>query len=309
MSLENELMVKFGMPSKEEVSDVLLKTLFKYNGIIKEFNSNENIVKEIADEFNLSERQLTAQIEIFYKKEDRIKRSSLWNRLLYRSGSYLAKEKLVSRPIQTQKITNRKEWMLTEKGYDHVLSTLKIPLSKKDSLQVKSYEVQKEQIIISGTEIPNNYNPIDSSSKRKTVTKKSSIRKRAFRYAVIENYQKKCAICGLSLHSPDNKIWEVQASHIVPRSQNGKDDIWNGLALCHLHHWAFDVGWFTILPDYKIMISPKITSLTPDIGYMSGVSFFEQITKDNSRIILPDNPNNYPHKRAIEWHKANIFCT
>ena len=113
----------------------------------------------------------------------------------------------------------------------------------------------------------------------------------------------------MSLHSPDNKTWEVQASHIVPRSHNGKDDIWNGLALCHLHHWAFDVGWFTISPNYAIVISSKSKVLNSQIGYISGLSFFEQITKSNSKIILPENPNNYPHKSAIEWHKNNIFYT
>ncbi len=38
----------------------------------------------------------------------------------------------------------------------------------------------------------------------------------------------------------------------------GKDDIWNGIALCHLHHWAFDVGWFALLNDYNIQLSTKL---------------------------------------------------
>ncbi|WP_336365266.1 HNH endonuclease [Halalkalicoccus salilacus] len=47
---------------------------------------------------------------------------------------------------------------------------------------------------------------------------------------------------------------EVEAAHIYPRSENGRDDVRNGIALCRLHHWAFDTGWLKISAEYEITV-------------------------------------------------------
>ena len=62
----------------------------------------------------------------------------------------------------------------------------------------------------------------------------------------------------MKIYSPNTLYWEVEAAHIVPHRANGKDDILNGLALCRLHHWAFDVGWFTLEENYKFLASEKL---------------------------------------------------
>jgi len=77
----------------------------------------------------------------------------------------------------------------------------------------------------------------------------------------------------MKINSPDTLQWEVEAAHIVPYSSNGKDDIWNGLALCRLHHWAFDVGWFTLKDDFKILTSQQIQNLPADFGKIGGYDF------------------------------------
>ncbi|WP_244531481.1 HNH endonuclease [Halogranum amylolyticum] len=57
---------------------------------------------------------------------------------------------------------------------------------------------------------------------------------------------------------------EVEAAHIYPRSENGADDPRNGLALCKLHHWAFDSGWLAVSDDYEILVKdvPSETDTT-----------------------------------------------
>ncbi|PIQ68074.1 MAG: hypothetical protein COV91_06020 [Candidatus Taylorbacteria bacterium CG11_big_fil_rev_8_21_14_0_20_46_11] len=101
MSYEGRMLKDLAMPTRKEVERALLKILFKHNGVIKEFATGEEIVNEIADGFDLKNNQRTAVLERIYLKEDRIVRTPLWHRLLYRAADALAKEKLVSRPTST----------------------------------------------------------------------------------------------------------------------------------------------------------------------------------------------------------------
>ena len=281
MSYESQMLQEFNMPSKKEVELELLKSLFYNNGAIKEFGVGERIVEEIANKFDLKTAQRNAYLETIYKKGNRIKKSNLWHRLLFRAADSLANEKLVSRPSKTILLTDKSEWMLTEQGYDKVLKILKIPIETKEELPIKSYEVQKIVKKIIEKEKPIEYNPIEQSKKLIKVTRESKIRNRGFRQAVIDAYSSKCAVCGLKLNSPDNLHWEVEAAHIVPHSFYGKDDIWNGLALCRLHHWAFDVGWFSIEDNYNIIASDKLQYLEKDYGKLADFNFVEHLKRDN----------------------------
>ncbi len=80
MSYEGEMLEQLKMPPKQDVEQALLKSLFKHNGVIKEFGAGEEIVDEIANNFNLSEEQRNSYLETIYRKENRVKRSSIWHR-------------------------------------------------------------------------------------------------------------------------------------------------------------------------------------------------------------------------------------
>lgn len=307
MSYEGKMLEDFAMPTREEVEDVLLKTLFKHNGVIKEFATGEEIVNEIADEFSLNKAQRTVVLERIYRKENRIVKTPLWHRLLYRAADSLAKEKLVSKPTSTLLLTNKKEWMLTENGFDEALRLLNIPKSQKEYLQTKSYEVQKIVKRLFATPRPENYNPFDNEKRIAKVTRESAIRVRGFRQAVIEAYDYRCAFCGMKLNSLGDLSWEVEAAHIVPHSQKGKDDILNGLSLCHLHHWAFDTGWFTVEDNFTIQVSSKVNSLHADFGRMRDYDFIRSFFNKNYKMFLPKRKEIYPHQNAISWHRQNKF--
>ncbi|OHB70894.1 MAG: hypothetical protein A2W17_09175 [Planctomycetes bacterium RBG_16_41_13] len=300
-------MNKFRMPSRKEVEQALLITLFNHNGVIKEFASGEEIVNEIANDFSLNENQRKVELERIYRKENRIVKTPLWHRLLYRAADALAKDKLVARPKSTIILTNKKEWMLTEKGFDEALKLLKIPQAQKEFLPTKSFEVQKLVKRLIEAPRPENYNPFDKAKKITKVTRESAIRTRGFRQAVIEAYDHKCAFCGMKIQTPDFLLWEVEAAHIVPHSQKGKDDVLNGLSLCHLHHWAFDAGWFTFQNDFRITVSQKINSLPSDFGKMGDYDFIRVFSNNNSKMFLPKRKELYPHQDAINWHRENKF--
>lgn len=213
---------------------------------------------------------------------------------------------MVSNPSVTFNLTNRKEWMLTENGFDEALKLLNIPKEQKEVLPIRSYEVQKVVNKLIKAERPVNYHPIEEK-RTKTVTKEISIKKRGFRQAVIEAYDFKCSVCGLKITSPKRNIWEVEAAHIVPHSYKGKDDILNGISLCHLHHWAFDVGWFSLLDDYMITVSPEGDNLKDEFGKLGNYEFIKSLAQTDHKISLPSQSNIHPHLGAIKWHRENIF--
>lgn len=308
MSYEGKMLQDLKMPTRKEVEEALLITLFNNNGTIKEFATGEEIVNEIANKFSLTENQRNTKLERIYRKENRIVKTPVWHRLLYRAADSLAKGKLVTRPTSTILLTNKKEWMLTENGFDEALKLLNIPQAQKEFLPTKSYEVQEIVKKLIETPRPENYNPFDKEKKVAKGTRESIMRTRGFRQAVIEAYDYKCAFCGLKINSLKDMSWEVQAAHIVPHNEKGRDDILNGLSLCHLHHWAFDAGWFTLQDNFRIQVSSKINSLSSDFGKIGNFDFFRIFSDNNSKLLLPKRKEIYPHQKAISWHRENKFC-
>ena len=301
------MLEQFAMPTQAEVEQTLLRALLKHGGVIKEFGSGQEIVDEMANEFVLNERQRSAFLETIYRKENRVKKSLLWHRLLFRAADALARQNLVIRPTQTLQLTKKREWLLTEKGFDDALKLCNIPTARKEFLPTKSFEVQK--IVKKLIESPRteDYDPFDKTKKVVKTTRESALRTRGFRQAVIEAYSCRCAVCGLKINSPDSLSWEVEAAHIVPHRWKGRDDIFNGIAMCRIHHWAFDVGWFTLLDDCKIQSSPHLSHLPSDFGKIEGYDFFRVLTNKSLEIRFPDRSEIRPHQNAIRWHRQNIF--
>lgn len=307
-SYESKMLDELSMPSKQEVQEALLVSLFNHHGTIREFAAGEEIVNEIAVVLHLNELQRTAQLETIYRKESRLKKSLLWHRLLFRAADDLAKHHLVLKPSQTVLLTGRKEWLLTENGYDRALILLGISQTTKSELQVQSYEVELVTKELIELPRPKNYSPFEQK-RIATTTREYSIRSRGFRQAVLRAYDYRCCVCGLKIATPDGKAWEAQAAHIVPHSANGKDDIFNGISLCHLHHWAFDAGWFSFQNHLELIVCKKRQNLSDSAGKFYGIDIFGSGTETIKPLCLPARLENYPHEKALAWHRENIFIT
>ena len=80
---------------------------------------------------------------------------------------------------------------------------------------------------------------------------------------MLASYNATCCISGLQ----HEKL--VIASHIVPWSQDNKNRLnpQNGLCLSALHDRAYDQGLITVLPDYTVRVSNKLTTQKAD-GFM-----------------------------------------
>ncbi len=308
MSYEGEMLVNLGMPTKAQVETSILTALLRYRGVLKEFASGEPIVDELADEFSLNQAQRSATLERIYRKENRTVHSLLWHRLLFRAADALAKSELVSRPTSTFQLSGKREWMLTEKGLDEVLRLNGLQNIDKENLGVKSFEVQKIVKKITHKPRPTIYDPIETEKRLVQKSSESYYRGRGFRQAVIEAYDCKCSFCGLKLTSPDSLLWEVEAAHIVPNTMRGKDDVWNGLALCRVHHWAFDVGWLTLSDQFIVKVSKQIESLPASHGLIGTHDLIRMFLKNRKQIILPTEKNLYPHEAALNWHRQNRFA-
>ncbi len=73
-----------------------------------------------------------------------------------------------------------------------------------------------------------------------------------FREAVMRAYQHCCAICRLRRYEL------VEAAHIVGDADGGEPVVPNGLALCKLHHAAFDRHIVGIRPDLHIVVRDDV---------------------------------------------------
>jgi putative restriction endonuclease len=73
-----------------------------------------------------------------------------------------------------------------------------------------------------------------------------------FRSRVLLAYRQQCALCRLR-HPP-----LLDAAHIREDAHGGAPVVTNGLAMCAIHHRAFDANVLTVKPDYRIEISPKV---------------------------------------------------
>lgn len=139
-----------------------------------------------------------------------------------------------------------------------------------------------------------NENLIEKVSKTRkiavaTITKK--LRDGSFKSRVLTAYGNRCAFCSLQL-----KL--VDAAHIIPVSDSkSTDETSNGIALCTLHHRAFDRTLITLNEKYQILVNEseleKLSKMTLD-------GEKDRFCKDLRHIIhVPPALSDRPHKTFI----------
>lgn len=79
-------------------------------------------------------------------------------------------------------------------------------------------------------------------------TVKQRLHQRSFSAAVLRAYDGRCAVCGLPF------VEVLEAVHIVGDAAGGQPVVSNGIAMCSLHHAAYDDHLIGIRPDYTITV-------------------------------------------------------
>lgn len=125
---------------------------------------------------------------------------------------------------------------------------------------------------------------------------KQRVNQSFFRSTILSSYNLKCCITGLSITD------FLVSSHIVPWSVDEKNRLnpHNGLCLNSIHDKAFDKGFITITPDYKVLVSNFFDS------YSNEQIIYDYFQKyQNQKINLPDR--FLPSKEFLDFHYQNIF--
>lgn len=132
-------------------------------------------------------------------------------------------------------------------------------------------------------------------TERETIIKQR-VNQNFFRSTILSSYNLKCCITGLSISD------FLVASHIKPWKADELNRLnpHNGLCLNSIHDKAFDKGFITVSPDYKIKVSKYFNDFKKDEAV---TDFFTKY--ENQSIILPDR--FLPSKEFLEYHYDKIF--
>jgi len=131
------------------------------------------------------------------------------------------------------------------------------------------------------------------NQERQTILSQIARKYRAadFRKRVLGAYEHRCSICGVQLEL-------IDAAHIIPvAASTSTDETKNGIALCKLHHVAFDRNLISFDERYKIEISNKETARLTAANLVGGLKEFKQHLR--TAIILPSDRRDYPPPQYI----------
>lgn len=123
-----------------------------------------------------------------------------------------------------------------------------------------------------------------------TSTFQRRLHQSAFRERVLSAYRSQCALC----HLRHQEL--LDAAHIIPDTEpDGEPVVPNGLALCKLHHAAYDRNFLTVTPGYVIEVRRAI--LDEDDGPMLLHGLKEMHGKE---IGIPREPKMQPDRGRLE---------
>jgi len=120
-------------------------------------------------------------------------------------------------------------------------------------------------------------------------------REARFRLTVVPAYHYTCALTRYRLVTVDSGSI-VDAAHIHQFADSRNNHPRNGIALCKNAHWMFDEGLWSLDDNYRVLVAEKRFD-------ESGAEALLLSLKANSYIFLPADPNYWPDKTHLAWHR------
>jgi putative restriction endonuclease len=140
-----------------------------------------------------------------------------------------------------------------------------------------------------------------SDARRAYVTRTTMARvhQASFRVRVLRAYQQRCAVCRLR-HAE-----LLEAAHILPDNDpRGEPIVPNGLALCKLHHAAFDQNILGIRPDLVVEIRADILEETDGPMLKHGLQEMAGINLVVPRVVELRPRRDFLEERYVLFRKA-----
>ncbi|HEX2652875.1 MAG TPA: HNH endonuclease [Xanthobacteraceae bacterium] len=112
-----------------------------------------------------------------------------------------------------------------------------------------------------------------------------------FRKRVLTAYRHRCAMCGIQLEL-------IDAAHIVPvAATESSDETRNGVALCKLHHAAYDRNFVSFDENLRIEVSTYERTRLDDAQRTDGLEGFEDTLRD--RLLAAAHNRDRPSPELI----------
>jgi putative restriction endonuclease len=139
---------------------------------------------------------------------------------------------------------------------------------------------------------------LDARRQYITVETRQRLHQRGFRERVLRAYQVQCAICRLRHQE------FLDAAHILADTHpNGEPTVSNGIALCKIHHTAYDRHILGIRPDLVIELRTDILEEIDGPMLKYGLQEFH-----GKRLSIPRKIELQPNPKFLEERYA-IFRT
>jgi putative restriction endonuclease len=133
---------------------------------------------------------------------------------------------------------------------------------------------------------------LDFNRRRTVVSVSRRLRNNDFRRRVLSAYVQRCAVCGVQL-----KL--IDAAHIIPvNHERSTDETRNGLALCALHHRAYDQALVTVSESYAVVFNERQADELKRLGLDDGVKEFRKNLR--LEILVPKVVAERPHVEFIK---------
>ena len=129
------------------------------------------------------------------------------------------------------------------------------------------------------------------SGRREYVTAavRQRLHQRVFRERVLDAYRHQCAFCRFR-HAE-----LLDAAHIVADAEGGEPTVRNGLALCRLHHAAFDRYFVGVTPDSVVQVRPDLLREEDGPTLVHGIQALH-----GARIAMPRRAGDRPDRHYLE---------
>jgi putative restriction endonuclease len=110
----------------------------------------------------------------------------------------------------------------------------------------------------------------------------------------MDAYKRRCAITG------ESTLPTLEAAHIKPYSEQGVNEVSNGMLLRSDFHKLLDVGLVTVTPALRVEVSPRIKE-----EWFNGKVYYR--LHGQPLASMPDNISQHPNANFLQWHNENRF--